>query len=228
MLQKKTFSPVFLAWALTFVTAISCLQSAGAQEEDGISVGKLRFGSQSNDKWLTVDLKKTNRIGNPTVNTSSSQYSGTTYHTRSNSPTNYLGAYSTQTPLSLPAVYPPASSMVSNRKLVQAADIALNSAHVHSTGSCWRYVKSALLKAEAINSYPKTGYAKQAGLELVHDYGFVRTTISNPFSAPVGSVLVYGGSGAGHVEIRTRTGFVSDFVSAKPSGRPLIGVFVKR
>ncbi|MEO7931955.1 MAG: hypothetical protein ABIT76_02245 [Chthoniobacterales bacterium] len=175
-----------------------------------------------------MDLKKTNRIGSPTVNTDSSRSFGSTYRTvtRSTSSTSYFNSYSTQT--SLPAVYPPASSMVSNRKLVQAADIALGSAHLHSTGSCWRYVKSALLKAEAIDSYPKTGYAKQAGLELVHDYGFVRTTISNPFSAPVGSVLVYGGSGAGHVEIRTRTGFVSDFVSAKPSGRPLIGVFVKR
>ena len=44
---------------------------------------------------------------------------------------------------------------------------------------------------------------------------------------PVGSVLVYGGRGAGHVEIRTEGGFVSDFVSRTPSERPLVGVYVK-
>jgi hypothetical protein len=39
-------------------------------------------------------------------------------------------------------------------------------------------------------------------------------------------VLVYGASqAAGHVEIRTQNGFVSDFVSKTPSRRPLIGVF---
>jgi len=32
---------------------------------------------------------------------------------------------------------------------------------------------------------------------------------------------------AGHVEIRTETGFVSDFRSKTPSHRPLIGVFAK-
>jgi hypothetical protein len=41
-------------------------------------------------------------------------------------------------------------------------------------------------------------------------------------------VLVYGSRrAAGHVEIRTRTGFVSDFENKKPSKRPLIGVFAK-
>jgi hypothetical protein len=45
--------------------------------------------------------------------------------------------------------------------------------------------------------------------------------------APVGSVLVYGGRGAGHVEFRTKQGFVSDFSTPNPSKRPLIGVYVK-
>ena len=78
-----------------------------------------------------------------------------------------------------------------------------------------------------IQSYPKTEYAKQAGAELVESHGFRRLAISDPFQAPVGSVLVYGGRGAGHVEIRTMAGFVSDFVSVKPSKRPLLGIFVK-
>jgi hypothetical protein len=40
--------------------------------------------------------------------------------------------------------------------------------------------------------------------------------------------LVYGGGrAAGHVEIRTKTGFVSDFRSPTPSKRRLIGVYAK-
>ncbi len=35
------------------------------------------------------------------------------------------------------------------------------------------------------------------------------------------------GSGAGHVEIRNKTGFVSDFRADKPSKRRLIGVYAK-
>ena len=222
MLQKNfSFSLIFVL-ALNVASSIFSPRTAAAQEIDGFSVGKVTFGKKTDDKWLTVDLKKTNRLSaGPTVkpysrSTSQSGYTsvtGTIYGNR-NAPSPLVS-------------YPPASTMVSNHRLLQAASIALNSARGHSTGSCWRYVKSALLKSEAINSYPKTGYAKQAASELVHDYGFVRTAISNPFSAPIGSVLVYGGAGAGHVEIRTRTGFVSDFVSAKPSSRPLIGVFVK-
>jgi hypothetical protein len=52
--------------------------------------------------------------------------------------------------------------------------------------------------------------------------------VSDPFSAPVGSVLVYGTArSVGHVELRTRDGFVSDFRSKTPSRRPLLGVYAK-
>ena len=222
MLKKNFSLSLIFVLAINVASSIFSPRTAAAQEIDGFSVGKVTFGKKTDDKWLTVDLKKTNRLsGGPTVNT----------YSRPNFQSGYTSVNSTiygNRNASAPLVsYPPASTMVSNHRLLQAASIALNSARGHSTGSCWRYVKSALLKSEAINSYPKTGYAKQAASELVHDYGFVRTAISNPFSAPIGSVLVYGGAGAGHVEIRTRTGFVSDFVSAKPSSRPLIGVFVK-
>jgi hypothetical protein len=41
-------------------------------------------------------------------------------------------------------------------------------------------------------------------------------------------VLVYDAKrAAGHVEIRTEDGFVSDFRSKIPSRRPLLGVFAK-
>jgi hypothetical protein len=40
-------------------------------------------------------------------------------------------------------------------------------------------------------------------------------------------VIVYGGVDAGHVELRTASGFVSDFISPTPYPRPLIGIYVK-
>jgi hypothetical protein len=65
-------------------------------------------------------------------------------------------------------------------------------------------------------------------VELPRDYGFKKLRVSNPSDAPVGAVLVYGGQGAGHVEIRTRTGFASDFNSTTPFlRRPFLGAFVK-
>ncbi|MFN2542161.1 MAG: hypothetical protein ABR514_08350 [Chthoniobacterales bacterium] len=113
-------------------------------------------------------------------------------------------------------------------KLLRAASIAQERAHAHSRERCWHYVKEALLASGAVNSYPKTVYAKQAAQELVSSYGFKKLSVRDPFQAPVGSVLVYGDrKAAGHVEIRTRDGFVSDFKSKIPSPRPLIGVFTK-
>lgn len=112
--------------------------------------------------------------------------------------------------------------------LMRAASIAQERAYAHSKSRCWRYVKEALLAAGAVTSRPQTEYAKEAASELVTVYGFKRLPITDPYAAPIGAVLVYGaGRAAGHVEIRTRTGFVSDFRSATPSKRPLIGVFAK-
>jgi hypothetical protein len=120
------------------------------------------------------------------------------------------------------------SSYRYDSRLLRAAEIATSRAYAHSRGSCWRYVKNALVDAGVVDSRPKTAYAKQAASELTNDYGFSKILCNDPFKAPVGSVLVYGGKGAGHIEFRTKSGFVSDFWTAKPSSRPLIGVYVKR
>ena len=115
-----------------------------------------------------------------------------------------------------------------DRKLMQAATIAQERAHAHSRSMCWHYVKEALLASGVIDSRPKSELAKDAAQDLVSNYGFKRLSVSDPFSAPVGSVLVYGANrAAGHVEIRTREGFVSDFNSKTPSHRPLLGVYAK-
>lgn len=113
-------------------------------------------------------------------------------------------------------------------KLMRAATIAEERAHAHSRRQCWHAVKEALVASGVIGSRPKTALAKQAAQELVSNYGFKRIPVTDPYQAPVGSVLVYNASrSAGHVEIRTKDGFVSDFRSKTPSRRPLLGVFVK-
>jgi hypothetical protein len=113
-------------------------------------------------------------------------------------------------------------------KLMRAATIAEERAHAHSREQCWHYVKEALVASGIVSSYPKTVYAKEAGQELVKSYGFKKLPVHDPYKAPVGSVLVYGASkAAGHVELRTKDGFVSDFRSKIPSPRPLIGVYAK-
>jgi hypothetical protein len=113
-------------------------------------------------------------------------------------------------------------------RLMQAATIAQERAHAHSRSRCWHYVKDALLASGVIDSRPKSELARDAAQELVGNYGFKRLSVTDPFSAPVGSVLVYGTSrSVGHVELRTRDGFVSDFRSKTPSRRPLLGVYAK-
>lgn len=115
-----------------------------------------------------------------------------------------------------------------NPKMVRAATIAEERANAHSRERCWRYVKEALLSSGAVSSYPQSVYAKDAAKELVNNYGFKKLSVRDPYKAPVGSVLVYNAkNGAGHVEIRTKHGFASDFRSRIPSPRPLIGVYSK-
>lgn len=113
-------------------------------------------------------------------------------------------------------------------KLCRAATIAEERAHAHSRSQCWHYVKEALVAAGVVSSRPKSELAKEAGQELMSSYGFKKLAVRDPFKAPVGAVLVYGANrAAGHVEIRTKDGFVSDFRSKIPSPRPLLGVYAK-
>jgi hypothetical protein len=113
-------------------------------------------------------------------------------------------------------------------KLMRAATIAQERAHAHSRSMCWHYVKEALLASGVIDSRPKSELARDAAQDLVSNYGFKKLSVRDPFAAPIGSVLVYGTNrSVGHVEIRTKDGFVSDFRSPTPSHRPLIGVYAK-
>ena len=132
-------------------------------------------------------------------------------------------------PMELQTILGPKSGSIRyDARMLRAAELAAERARKHSTSRCWHFVKDALVNAQVIPTRPETAYAKEAGDELRSRYGFVKLKVNDPFQAPIGSVLVYGGPGAGHVELRTRYGFVSDFVSETPSSRPLLGVYVKR
>jgi hypothetical protein len=112
-------------------------------------------------------------------------------------------------------------------RMIRAAQIAQERAHPRMTWHCWAYVKDALLAANVVGSRPETAWARQAGVELTTRYGFKKLSTTNPYSAPVGAVIVYGGADAGHVELRTSNGFASDFVSHSPYPRPVLGIYVK-
>jgi hypothetical protein len=128
----------------------------------------------------------------------------------------------------VPVVHPDAT--VDNRldpRLRRAATIAQDRANARSKSRCWQYVKSALVESGVIDSYPKTNYATQAGDELVSSYGFKRLPIRDQFAAPIGSVLVFGHGTQGHVVIRTKTGFASDYWTKNRCKYPLVAVYGK-
>jgi hypothetical protein len=112
-------------------------------------------------------------------------------------------------------------------KLRRAATIAEERANAHSRAQCWHYVKEALVASGVIHSYPQTAYAAEAGQELVRNYGFTRLSVRDPYKAPLGSVLVYGDRNRGHVEIRTKDGFVSDYYSKNACFYRLAAVYGK-
>jgi len=112
-------------------------------------------------------------------------------------------------------------------RMIRAAEIARQRAHPRMTWHCWAYVKDALLAADVVPTRPTSAWAREAGVELTQNYGFKKLSIHNPYDAPVGAVIVYGGNDAGHVELRTETGFASDFISAEPYPRPVLGIYVK-
>ena len=114
-------------------------------------------------------------------------------------------------------------------RLRRAATIAQERANARTQARCWRYVKEALVQAGAVSSYPKTDYACQAGEELVRDYGFKKLPVRDPYAAPIGAVIVYGrgSQGAGHVELRTQNGFVSDYHSKNRCFYPVLAIYGK-
>ena len=131
------------------------------------------------------------------------------------------------TPAEQPMFGPKSGGLHYDPRMIKAAEIARQRAHPRMTWHCWAYVKDALLAANVVQTRPTSGWARQAGEELCTKYGFKKISTMNPMKAPIGAVIVYGGQDAGHVELRTENGFVSDFISAQPYPRPVIGIYVK-
>ncbi len=129
---------------------------------------------------------------------------------------------------SVPIVHPDARVDARlDPRLRRAATIAQERANARSKARCWRSVKEALVASGVIDSYPKTNCASQAGEELVRSYGFKRLPVHDQFAAPIGSVLVFGHGSEGHVVIRTRTGFASDYWTKNRCKYPLVAVYGK-
>jgi LysM repeat protein len=126
---------------------------------------------------------------------------------------------------------------------VRAAELAEARALPGSRGLCYRYVKQALQQSGAVNTYLPGGSAIQAGPHLERQ-GYTNIlnrpgfNIRSPYDAPPGAVLVYAGGQHGHIELRTRNGFASDYFSPRARtggagegldgrGRRLVGVYIK-
>lgn len=133
------------------------------------------------------------------------------------------------------------------RNLGKGAGQCSGNGYRGSTYDCAFYVRTALAGTVLPGNIGGLGNAKDMGCNL-QKHGLKNlcgmncgsgapTCNMNPLSAPPGAVLVYDNVGsachpAGHAEIRTNTGFVSDYFSPRPrnSGnncRRLIGVWVK-
>ncbi len=123
---------------------------------------------------------------------------------------------------------PKSSGRRYDSRMLRALEIAKRRAKPKMTWHCWGYVKDALLAADVVPTRPTTIWANQAGTELSRDYGFKKLWTHDPYAAPLGSVIVYAGRDGGHVEMRTESGFVSDFVSRTAYPRPVVGIYVKR
>lgn len=152
---------------------------------------------------------------------------------------------------STPAPSAGASAIRPDASSVAAARDARDHVLPASSGYCYKYVKQALLRTGAVDHYLNGAAAKNAGPELeragfVNVLGRPGSTIRSAYDAPEGAVLVYGAApGAtdrnaqyGHIEIRTRDGFASDYFSPRARtggaenglegrGRVLIGVYIK-
>jgi hypothetical protein len=131
------------------------------------------------------------------------------------------------------------------------ADIAESRAGNRARGKSYKWVKEALLASGMVKDYFPGISAISAGHELAKR-GFTNllalsgSKIRSPHDAPTGSVLLYAATPSainrnaqlGHMEVRTRSGFASDYLTQEARtgaaanglhGRDavLIGVYVK-
>ena len=208
------------------VPVIAKKPAQSVKEEPAQTVAKEEKRSIAKDSARTFALEPVRPMNQPTVSTTAKPASRFSFRTPDGKKES-VPVLTQYYPKQIVYPYGKVDKHIDNR-LTQAATIAQERAHAHSRSMCWHYVKDALPASGVIDSRPKSELARDAAAELVNNYGFKRLSITDPFSAPVGSVLVYGTArSVGHVELRTKNGFVSDFRSPTPSRRPLMGVYAK-
>jgi len=100
-----------------------------------------------------------------------------------------------------------------------------------TTGRCLKAVRIAVQKAKGMPLKGDVLYAKDFGPVLVRKYKAKKLPISCPKKAPVGAIIVYGPwkksrTRAGHVEIKTVRGYVSDHISKQPYPGPVKGIYL--
>jgi len=108
---------------------------------------------------------------------------------------------------------------------------AMKHAHPKSQHLCLKYVKRALFATKMIHTYPGVIAAKDFGPSLAAE-GFKNLLETKPGTnlntAPVGSIIIYravekqehnGKTIYGHIEIKTETGYVSDYFTEHPTYR---------
>ena len=208
------------------VPVIAKKPAQSVKEEPAQTVAKEEKRSIAKDSARTFALEPVRPMNQPTVSTTAKPASRFSFRTPDGKKES-VPVLTQYYPKQIVYPYGKVDKHIDSR-LTQAATIAQERAHAHSRSRCWHYVKDALLASGVIDSRPKTELARDAASELVNSYGFKKLSVTDPFSAPVGSVLVYGTArSVGHVELRTKEGFVSDFRSPTPSKRPLMGVYAK-
>ena len=208
------------------VPVIAKKPAQSVKEEPAQTVAKEEKRSIAKDSARTFALEPVRPMNQPTVSTTAKPASRFSFRTPDGKKES-VPVLTQYYPKQIVYPYGKVDKHIDSR-LTQAATIAQERAHAHSRSRCWHYVKDALLASGVIDSRPKSELARDAAAELVNTYGFKRLSVTDPFSAPVGSVLVYGTArSVGHVELRTKEGFVSDFRSPTPSRRPLMGVYAK-
>ena len=208
------------------VPVIAKKPAQSVKKEPAQTVAKEEKRSIAKDSARTFALEPVRPMNQPTVSTTAKPASRFSFRTPDGKKES-VPVLTQYYPKQIVYPYGKVDKHIDSR-LTQAATIAQERAHAHSRSRCWHYVKDALLASGVIDSRPKSELARDAAAELVNTYGFKRLSVTDPFSAPVGSVLVYGTArSVGHVELRTKEGFVSDFRSPTPSKRPLMGVYAK-
>jgi hypothetical protein len=100
-----------------------------------------------------------------------------------------------------------------------------------TTGMCLRAVRIAVQKAKGMPLKGDVLYAKDFGPVLVEKYKAKPLPIRDPKKAPIGAIIVYDSAAksknpAGHVEIKTKIGYVSDHISKQPYPGPVKGIYL--